>query len=200
MKINYLLIDYENVQPKSFAALNGLPFKVVVFLGASQTKVPVEFARALQALGGNAEYVQISGNGRNAVDFHIAFTIGELSKSDPGAHFHIISKDTGFDPLIQHLRSKGIFAHRSKEVADVPILKASNTTTLDAKVEAIVRNLMSRGSGRPRKVKTLSNTINALFMKSLDSAELASLLKALEKQKYISVEGEHVSYHFPSAP
>ena len=95
MKINYLLIDYENVQPKNLSVLNGHPFKVIVFIGANQTKIPVEFARALQAMGGDADYVQISGNGHNAVDFHIAFTIGELSKSDSDGYFHIISKDTG---------------------------------------------------------------------------------------------------------
>ena len=46
-----------------------------------------------------AEYLQISGNGPNALDFHITFSIGELSKADPDARFYIISWDTGFDPL-----------------------------------------------------------------------------------------------------
>jgi hypothetical protein len=199
VKTNYLLIDYENVQPRSLSALNSHPFRVVVFLGANQAKVPVEFARALQELGANAEYVQISGNGRNAVDFHIAFTIGELSRSDPAAYFHIVSRDTGFDPLIAYLRARGILAQRSKEVADIPILKVSNATTLEAKMEAIVRNLRSRGSGRPRKVKTLSNTINAVFLKSLGPSDLATLVEELVQQGFISIDGEHVSYHFPDS-
>jgi len=58
LKTNYLLIDYENVQPKSLSALNGHPFKVIVFLGANQGKVSVEVAKALQSLGSNAEYVR----------------------------------------------------------------------------------------------------------------------------------------------
>ena len=199
MKTNYLLIDYENVQPKSLSVLNGHPFKVIVFLGANQAKVSVEFARALQALGTNAEYIQISGNGSNALDFHIAFTVGELSKSDPNACFHIISKDSGFDPLIEYLGKKGILAQRSKAIPDVPILKVSNAKTALEKVEAIIRNLASRGAGKPRKVQTLANTINALFRSSLDDAELASLVKALEKHGYISIDGENVSYHLPGA-
>ena len=200
MKTNYLLIDYENVQPKSLSVLNGHPFKVIVFLGANQAKVSVEFASALQALGSNAEYIRISGNGSNALDFHIAFTVGELSKSDPNAYFHIISKDSGFDPLIGYLRKRGILAQRSKEIADVPILKLSNTKTAPEKLEAIIRNLASRGVGKPRKVKTLSNTINALFLKSFEAVELASLVKALEKHGHISIEGENVTYHLPDAP
>jgi hypothetical protein len=200
LKTNYLLIDYENVQPRNLAVLNGHPFKVIVFLGASQTKVPIEFARALQLLGSNAEYIQISGNGSNALDFHIAFTIGELSKTDSSAHFHIISKDSGFDPLIEHLKKKGVSAQRSKEITDVPLLKVSNAKTAQEKLEAIIRNLASRGTGKPRKVKTLSNTINALFLKSLEEAELVRLVKALETNGHISIDGENVSYHLPSTP
>ena len=194
MKTNYFLIDYENVQPKSLPVLNGQPVKVIVFLGANQGKVSVEVAKALQSLGSNAEYVQISGNGPNAVDFHITFTMGEISKSDESAHFHIISKDSGFDPLIKYLRTKRIVAQRSAEIPGVPIRR----TKVPEKLEAIIRNL-SKNTGRPRKVTTLSNTINALFQKSLDEAEVMSLIKALEKHGHISIQGENVSYPLSEA-
>ena len=199
MKTNYLLIDYENVQPKNLAALNGHAFKVIVFVGARQTKVPVEFARALQTLGGNAEYVQISGSGSNALDLHIAFTIGELSKIEPGAYFHIISKDSDFDPLIKHLKSKRILANRSKSFADVPLLKVMNARSVEERVDAVIKNLASKRACRPRKVKKLANTINALFLKSLKQEELSGLIEALEKQRYISIEDEDVTYHLPEA-
>lgn len=40
MRTNYVLVDYENVQPKSLMALAGdQPFKVLLFAGASQAKV-----------------------------------------------------------------------------------------------------------------------------------------------------------------
>ena len=45
----------------------------MVFIGANQTKVTIEFASLLQQLGTRAQYLRISGNGRNALDFHIAF-------------------------------------------------------------------------------------------------------------------------------
>ena len=44
MKTHYILIDFENVQPKNLAILNGHPFKVLVFVGANQTRVPLELA------------------------------------------------------------------------------------------------------------------------------------------------------------
>jgi hypothetical protein len=202
MTMNYLLIDYENVQPKSLLVLsvpNGHRFKIFVFLGANQAKVPTEFARALQPLGVNAKYVQISGNGPNAVDFHIAYTVGELAKSEPDASFHIISKDSGFDPLIEYLRKKRISAKRSTEFGNLPMLKMSKVKSIPEKLEIIVRNLASRGAGKPRKVKALSNTIKALFPTSLGNPELANLMKTLEKHGHISMEGENVRYHLPEA-
>jgi len=98
MRTNYVLIDFENVQPSSLSALQQECFKVYVFVGASQQKVAFELAAALQPFGTRAEYVKISGNGPNALDFHIAFHIGELASKNSDSFFHIISKDAGFAP------------------------------------------------------------------------------------------------------
>lgn len=54
----------------------------------------------MQQLGADAQYIKIGGSGKNALDFHLAFYIGELSARDPEAYFNIVSKDTGFDPLV----------------------------------------------------------------------------------------------------
>lgn len=129
MKTNYVLIDFENVQPASIAALDAEHFHVIVFCGANQTKVGLDLATVMQKMGSRAQYLQISGNGSNALDFHIAFYIGELASRDPGAFFHIISRDTGFDPLIAHLKSRKILSARSKTIGDMPIFKTPATGT-----------------------------------------------------------------------
>lgn len=196
MKINYVLIDFENVQPANLRLLDGTPCRVMVFVGASQTRIPLELAQALQHFGTDAEYVQISGNGSNALDFHIAYTIGELSQREPQAYFHVISKDTGFDPLIGYLRKKGVLAQRSKDIADIPFLKLSNAKSNTEKLHAIVHNLQGRAQSRPRKVKTLTSTINALFQKGLDETELTALVAALERAGHIHINGEAVTYSF----
>jgi hypothetical protein len=199
LKNNYILIDYENVQPKNLAILNGHPVKVIVFVGANQAKLPFDLASSLQALGSSAEYVKIGGNGSNALDFHIAFYIGQLAERDPDAYFHIISKDTGFDPLIKHLRNRKIITHRKKDLAEIPLLRIANATSTAEKIAAIVKSLSTRGHARPRKVKTLANTINSLFMKTLEQSELMSLIEQLCRQQYVVVDGENVSYKLPAS-
>ena len=198
MRTNYVLIDYENVQPAAMAVLEQEHFKVIVFVGANQAKVSFEVASALQLMGAKASYVKILGNGSNALYFHIAFYIGQLAATEADAYFHIISKDAGFDPLIAHLKSKKIFACRSKEVTDIPIVKAANSKAPLEKQAVIVANLQQRGTSRPRTVKTLSSTINSLFQKSLPEEELTSLLRSLQEQGIISVTNAKVSYVLPA--
>ena len=199
-RTNYILIDYENVQPKNLEILLNHPFKVIAFVGANQTKIPFDLADAMQALGENATYIKISGNGQNALDFHIAFYIGEISAKYPEATFHIISRDTGFDPLIRHLKAKKIRVQRDTDLAEIPVLRMSNATSSDEKIEAVVKNLTGRGPSRPRKMKTLSNTINSLFAEKLTDTELVELIEELQKRKFITVNQGNVSYKMPRLP
>ena len=194
MRTNYVLIDLENVRPQSFDLLNEDHFKVMVFVGANQAKVPFEFAESLQRLGDNAEYVRISGNGPNAVDFHIAYYIGRLSLEMPQAFFHIISKDTGFDVLISHLKSKNVYASRVKAIEDIPLLKATNKNTLAERVEVVLNRLIQMKSSKPRKVSTLSSTIGSLFQKQLSESEISALLEELERKGYLKFVDQKVAY------
>ncbi|TNF97722.1 MAG: NYN domain-containing protein [Gammaproteobacteria bacterium] len=197
MATNYVLIDFENVRPSNLEVLQRHPFKVLVFVGANQAKLPFDLASAMQELGDDGRYVKIAGSGKNALDFHIAYYIGKLAAEDPGAYFHIISKDTGFDPLIKHLKSKKIRVQRERDLEEIPVLRISAATSSDEKLSAIVKNLAGRGHARPRKVKTLSNTISSLFTEPLSEQQLDKLIKELEKREYITVREGNVTYCLP---
>jgi hypothetical protein len=194
---NYVLIDFENIQPKNLEILKSHPFNIIVFVGENQARIPFEMASALQEFGKEAKYIKISGNGPNALDFHIAFYVGKLSAQDKEGYFHVVSKDTGFDPLIKYLRSKKIKITRSKDLAEIPIVRLSNTTDSDEKINAIAKNLECRGQSRPRKIQTLSNTINSLFTNKLEESELMAIINNLKAKKYITVNKDNVSYNLP---
>ena len=197
MTTHYILIDYENVQTKSLSVLQGAPnkaFHIMVFVGANQSKIPIELVSSMQSFGSKAEYVQITGSGRNALDFHIAFYLGALTERDPKASFHVISKDTGYDQLIRHLKGKHVHADRLKDLFDIPWLSSANKKPADEQLSAIVENLSARGNSRPRKVKTLKNSINSLFGNKLDSARIDGLVKDLQARNYVVIKQENVTY------
>jgi hypothetical protein len=121
----YILIDFENVQPKALEQLKGADVHVHVFLGAKNTKLPRELVLALQSMGDRARYVTLATSGTNALDFVVAYELGVLTVQDREGSFYIVSKDTGFDPLVDLLRSRGLRVGRSASIEQLPNLGAS---------------------------------------------------------------------------
>lgn len=196
-RTNYVLIDFESVQPDALDVLNHEHFKLFVFLGAKQPKLPTKIVTTIQRLGSRAEYVEIAGSGPNALDFHIAFYVGQLSVADPKAYFHIVSKDKGFDPLIEHLKARHILCGRVTSIQDIPLVKAAGPLSREQKLELIVTQFKQPRTTRPRTVKTLGNFISTLFKQQLADTEIALLIQGLSKLGFLSIDGTKVSYALP---
>ncbi len=79
-------------------------------------------------------------------------------------------------------------------------MRISSATDNDEKITAIIKNLAGRGQSRPRKIKTLANTINSLFTKKLEEDALMSLIQILKERKYIVINKDNVSYKLPKNP
>ena len=209
MKRNYVLIDYENVQVQSLALLKGEQFSVQVFLGPNNTKLPVELVMAMQELGSRAEYIVLETPGSNALDFHIAYYLGALAAVDPAGFFHIISKDTGFDPLIRHLRSRKIFVARSAAIEEMPCFKqtvpppeskmAEVPFSTEELFKVAVDDLIKRKDKKPRTPTALRSTIHARCGKNLPESEIDAVWNALLKRGHVKINGEQVSYALPAA-
>ncbi|MEW4487040.1 PIN domain-containing protein [Thalassoglobus sp. JC818] len=193
--LHYVLIDFENTQPNCLDVLKKGNFRVIVFVGATQKKISIEFVQSMQEFGDAAQYITISGAGANALDFHIAFYVGELASQYPKAHFHIISRDTGFDPLVTHLKGRKLRVARRRELSEIPELRLSVGLTHGEKIDAIIKNLTRRKQSRPRRVRTLANTINSLFAENLSGPQLADLIAELRKRKLIKEVDGKISYN-----
>ena len=62
----------------------------------------------------------------------------------------------------------------------------------------ILADLSSRGTSRPRKMKTLIGTISSVFKGALDEAAIRSLIETLRKKGHVIVDGEKVTYKLPA--
>jgi hypothetical protein len=215
MPTDVVLVDFENVQPTSLEALNTDHHRVIVFVGANQSKVPIEIVSATQRMGERAQYIQIGGTGPNALDFHIAFYIGEIAAQDPTATFRVISKDKGFDPLIKHLRARGISATRSASVAKAKPSRAhaarphtekkpssqpnhakpSQAPIATERADALLNSLRQPKSTKPRTSESLAHHIATHFKKQqLSAPEIREVVDALRAQGAIVISDGRVSY------
>lgn len=211
MKTNYILIDYENVQVKSLALLKGEQFQVRVFLGPRNSKLSTEFVLAMRELGKRGDYIMMETNGNNALDFHIAYYLGRLAAKDSGACFYIISKDKGFDPLLDHLKKKKIECERAVSIEAMPCFSKTVVATTkpqaakkvlkpdklkaDGLVEKVVANFQKREKTKPATEKTLKSTIKALCGPSYSEKELDAVFNRLVKKGLVKIDGMKVSYN-----
>lgn len=194
MAANTVLIDYESVQPGSLDLLLAGDFRVLIFLGKTQTRLGFDLVSSIQRLGDRAEYVKLSGAGPNALDFHIAFYIGRIASSEPTTHFHIISKDTGFDPLIAHLKSLKLKASRWSTVEEIPALRKGVTVATRSLADRFVEMLRQPKSTRPRTQRTLERAIQTFGQNKLSAAEVESAIQSMRDRSIIAVTGEKVGY------
>ena len=194
MRTNFVLIDSENVKPEYIEKLKHEHFRVVVFVGAHLKRLDFATVHAVQSLGSNGSYVQISSHGPSALDFHIAYYIGKFAAVHPEAYFHIISKDKGFDPLIEHLRDQKILCSRCASVLDIPLVKAAEKVPPKQRAADFYKKYIGLANARPSTVKSLNSAIHVHFHKVLSEEEVAKVLEALKAGGYVVVNGQKVTY------
>lgn len=186
MPAQYILVDFENVQPESLP-LQGDTW-VKIFLGPNQGKLSVELVSLLQPLGDRVEYIRMDTAGRNALDFHIAYYIGALASKDPAGQFHIVSADSGFDPLIRHLTTLGVSVKRRA------LSKPPAPPVATAMIERAVNDLTNRKASRPKTRTALLNTLKSSVGRQLNGSQMQQLFAELQRKGFVSLDGERVSY------
>lgn len=208
MALTFLLIDFENVQPKDVAALRGGDLQLKIFVGSQQTKLSLDLALVLHELGReNAEYIRIAGSGPNALDLHIAYYVGRLSASHPDANFVILSKDRDYDVLVKHLQSKGIQCRRTGSLDDVkanaaaaPRTPAKSAPGFAQKaaapdpIDRAIAHLRKIKANLPATPKSLASALKAQAAKGISDREVQRYMDELQRRKLIVVEGKRVKY------
>jgi hypothetical protein len=182
-------------------ALGAIPngVRVRVFVGASQKTVPTALLRAVSKLGERFEQIDIEGQGKNALDFHIAFYLGEYLAKAPGAQYVVLSQDKGFDPLIRHLESRGFAVRRAATLAEPfptsspprakapqkPVTQWEHAWTWLAGLER---------TKRPRKRKSLVAHIHAHYSKSLTVSGAEAFVDRMIAEKKITETDGVINY------
>ena len=208
-----LLVDYENVGRVDLSAIpSGV--RVPFFFGASQKTVPTEFLKAALKLGERFIPIDIEGQGKNALDFHIAFYLGEYLEKSPTSGCIVLSKDKGFDPLIKHLVGRGFAVRRAAALTDafssipsqptksgVASAKSSaaptrTKTASDRLGEALQWLKGMQKIRRPSKRKALAAHLFNHFGKKIPEDKIQAFIDQLIADKELSDVKGAITYHF----
>jgi len=187
----YLYIDYENVQDVQVEVIKKT-VKVAIIVGQDQSKVPIDLVQKTQPFGNAVEWIQVSGKGRNALDFFIAFFLGRDVAADRSKNFIIYSKDTGYDPLINYLKKSGIKARR---IVSFQELDQNKPIQIDEAGVKKVRESLGKlpANKRPKKRSSLLGFIVDL-LKGAKKQDVEAIVEDLFIKKLVYEENGIIKY------
>ena len=112
---NVYLIDTENVAHHWVGKVqfSSKKDKLVMFVGPENLNLPLPELKEFLSLypANQVEFVSTLP-GKNSMDFFIVSKLAEMIVTGPKSHYHVISNDSGFDPVIQGHVNRGIFVDR----------------------------------------------------------------------------------------
>lgn len=193
-RTQYIFVDYENVHDVDLAHVAGKAVVVELVLGEQHNKLPVSMVDRLMEYRDQIKLVKAGKAGRNALDFVLAYRVGVTSAADGKGYFHVVSRDTGFDALVAHLRTNGILARRDESFAKAFETEPVPLAATD-RPKVVIERLTKSKTNRPKRKKTLLSQINSYFGKKLTDTELENIVSALISDRIIEVgEKGEVSY------
>ncbi len=173
IRVNHVFVDFENVRRIDPEVLGTKTFSLQIFLGPQNKKLDVEVVQALLEHSHMVRLVRSPKAGNNALDFVLAFDLGQAVLADPKGFFHIISRDEGFDSLVELLRERNVKIRRHADWAGlatalaVPVkpepLKESqvpaneSASSLSEPAKKMLEVLKKSAKNRPAQRKTLVN-------------------------------------------
>lgn len=194
-----LLIDYENIHKIELAKIKQQDINIKIFVGQAQNKIPFDLVQAAQQFDNPVEWIKIKGSGSNALDFYIAFYLGQYFKNTKKGTFLVLSKDKGFDPLIKHINNSPINCQR---IENLDNLYQKQELTSDEKNEKLILEIINKlarmeNNKRPATQKSLHNSLKSqLAKKNIQDKEIVLLVKTLFLQNKIAKENNRLIYNF----
>ena len=191
MMKKFLLVDFENVRCVDLSRLEEC-FQVAIFVGASQRTIPIELVAEAQKLGERMQWIRADGNGKNALDFFIAFELGRIMERESPLECIVLSGDKGFDPLLRHLNANGLKCRRVGSMKELDPKPAKRDDPNYQRVVEILGKLNKKS--RPRKRKTLLLHIKSLFQNKIEQKEVNRIVDTLFATKMISETNNSLTY------
>lgn len=104
-------MDLENVHKIDLSGLDE-SYRAIIFVGATQNPPKAAQKPATAHRFKRVEFHKITGSGKNALDFHIAFQLGRTFETASDTVCIVVSRDKGYDPLLQFLNENGLSCRR----------------------------------------------------------------------------------------
>ena len=190
--MNWAFVDYENVGSLDTVKMPDYE-RIFVFCGPRNTRIkvgplPTDGFHKLELIG-------VSSMGANNLDFHLAFHMGRFHElAAKNVAFHVISNDTGFNGLVNHLKKIGRSCKRVATKTAQSAIEATEPPVLSTEATLVVNRLKHLdGRKRPRKKVSFINWIKSQCH-GLEGASLEVVCQELVGANLIRESGTDITY------
>jgi hypothetical protein len=198
-KKRVILIDYENMQQIDLDLIDPANSEILIFVGKSQNKIPFTVVEKAQSLGERLRWLKVAGDGKNNLDFHIAYELGrwsEKAKSE-AAELIVLSRDAGYDSLIQYIKTTGVKAKRITNIAGIansqkPLPSSPHTASIVANLKKI------NASQRPRARGSLKKHVESLLRDKASAKDIELVMEEMFNRGLIAQSGSRLRYTLES--
>lgn len=172
------LIDYENVANSGLCGIENLTEKdELIFFYNQQSTLNMNTHRILETLSAKKQYIQVTADTKNALDFQLASYLGYLANTNRA--FFIVSNDTGYDALISFWKGRNVKIERVSNLAGESSYSIRRELTAlfagkedkeeyDIKnIAAIIGNYKTKSGINNALVKTYGNTKAGVIYKTI---------------------------------
>ncbi len=125
VQTHHIFVDFENVHEVDLAVIGHDAVTFTLLVGPQKKKLDADLVEKLLENAACVNLVRLAASGRNALDFALAYYLGRATSADPRGWFHLISKDTGYDPLLVHLNANNFRADRHVDFTTLPFVAPS---------------------------------------------------------------------------
>lgn len=213
----HLLLDLENVQPSAdeLKQVRGGHYRLWILHGPHQKHFTAERVSAWQPLGAQVKFVQSAKAGKNALDLHVAFCMGEAAEKDraagaPGCYI-VVSNDKGFDALFGYLLGRELKVGRAATLPEAialarDLLKGVPKSTTQAMkplspdAERVVEQFRAQPRQKPRTEKRLYNYIGSFLAQEVAGEEVSRIVAELKGIGIVTLDGAKIVYRLPARP
>lgn len=215
--VNHVFVDLENVKTIDSSVIGNKNLRLYLFLGPQNKKLDVAVVECLLQHSQTVHMIRSPKAGKNALDFVLSYHLGQVVLTDPKGYFHIVSKDTGFDALVELLKSRNTKVKRHddweslnmhasvKPPAVTPVVAPAAKPTPAPKTHA--KNSLSNGAtkmletlrkapkSRPKKTKSLVTFAREFSGKDKPDTDAEKLIAELKRAKALEIDEKgNVSY------
>jgi hypothetical protein len=195
--VHHVFVDFENVPTVDLDLVANKPVHVTLLIGEKQKRLDLALVRSIHRHATQVTLIEVGTSGRNALDLVLAWHLGKAATEHATAHFHVVSKDKDFDPLIAHLHAARLNVARHGSFDALPLFGSSKKPAPhpDERLSKLIDRLENKTKARPARRPRLLSHINGFYGNQLSPTELESIVATLVDRGIIALDDKgKVSY------